>query len=258
MTILQVQTHGCGPDLLLLHGWAMHGGVFAPLIEVLADQFTVHAVDLPGHGYSRDCPLPLELAPVADTLAAQLPRAIVAGWSLGGLFALALAQRHPRQVRGLAMMAATPCFVQRADWPAGMPMSVFAQFGEELGRDWRGTIDRFLMLEAQGSAHLREELRFLRDAVYAHGQPHPRALAEGLALLEHTDLRKMLPTLSVPSRWLAGRRDRLVSPIAMEAAATLAGHAGVRVFPHAGHAPFLTEARAVADELTAFAADCAP
>lgn len=257
MSALHVQTCGRGPDLVLLHGWAMHGGIFAPLVEALAGAFTVHAVDLPGHGYSRDCGLALDIDVVADALAAQLPRALVAGWSLGGLFALALAQRHPAAVRGVAMLAATPCFVQRPDWPAGMPLAVFAQFGAELGRDWRGTVDRFLMLEAQGSAHLREELRFLRDAVYAHGEPHPRALAEGLALLEHGDLRAVLPTLAVPTRWLAGRRDRLVAPAAVQAAAALAGDAPVRIFPHAGHAPFLTEAADVAAELTAFAAECA-
>lgn len=258
MSALHVQSRGHGPDLLLVHGWAMHGGIFAPLVEALAVNFTVHAVDLPGHGYSRDCELPLEFDVVADALTAQFPRALVAGWSLGGLFALALAQRHPSNVRGVAMLAATPCFVQRGDWPAGMPLAVFEQFGRDLGADWRGTVDRFLMLEAQGSAHLREELRFLRDAVYAHGEPHPRALSEGLALLEHTDLRVLLPALPMPSTWLVGRRDKLVSPTAVQAAAQLAGGAPVQVFAHAGHAPFLTEPVAVAEALTAFAAHCPP
>ena len=263
MSALHVERTGQGPALLLLHGWAMHGGVFAPLVRALEAAFNVITVDLPGHGGSRDSDLPLALGPVADALAELIDdqpskRALVAGWSLGGLAATALAARHPDRVRGLAMLAASPRFVQGPDWPAGMDPRVFELFGEELGRDYRGTLDRFLMLEAQGSAHLREELRYLRDAVYARGEPAPRALQEGLGLLHDSDLRAALPGLAMPSLWIAGRRDRLVSPQAMQAAAALAPRSHFQQYDHAGHAPFLTEPGAVAEALTAFAADCAP
>jgi len=263
MSGLHVERSGQGPALLLVHGWAMHGGVFAPLARALGAHFELITVDLPGHGGSRDSALPLALDDVADALAALIDdqpskRALVAGWSLGGLVAMALAARHPDRVRGLAMLAASPRFVQAPDWPAGMDPRVFELFGEELGRDYRGTLDRFLMLEAQGSAHLREELRYLRDAVYARGEPAPRALQEGLGLLHDSDLRAALPGLAMPSLWIAGRRDRLVSPQAMQAAAASAPRSRFQQFDHAGHAPFLTEPAAVADALTAFAADCAP
>ena len=263
MSALHVESTGRGPALLLVHGWAMHGGVFAPLVRALEATFNVITVDLPGHGGSRDSALPLALDPVADALAALIDaqsskHALVVGWSLGGLVATALAARHPDRVRGLAMVAASPRFVQGPDWPAGMDPRVFELFGEELGRDYRGTLDRFLMLEAQGSAHLREELRYLRDAVYARGEPAPRALQEGLGLLHDSDLRTTLPGLAMPSLWIAGRRDRLVSPQAMHAAAALAPRSRFQQYDHAGHAPFLTEPKAVAEALTAFAADCAP
>ena len=268
MSALHLERIGQGPAVLLLHGWAMHGGIFAPLVERLAGHFTVLCVDLPGHGHSRDHALPLALDAVADALNAQLSaleperagasRPLVVGWSLGGLVATALAARHPARVRGLVMLAASPRFVQAPDWPAGMDPQVFERFGEELGRDYRGTLDRFLMLEAQGSAHLREELRFLRDAVYARGEPSSRALHEGLGLLHDADLRQRLPGLAMPSLWLAGRRDRLVSPAALQAAAALAPRSRLRVFEQAGHAPFLTEPQALADALIAFAADCPP
>jgi pimeloyl-[acyl-carrier protein] methyl ester esterase len=263
MSALQVERTGHGPALLLVHGWAMHGGVFAPLVRALEAAFNVITVDLPGHGGSRDSALPLALDPVADALAALIDaqpskHALVAGWSLGGLVATALAARHPGRVRGLGMLAASPRFVQGPDWPAGMDPRVFELFGEELGRDYRGTLDRFLMLEAQGSAHLREELRYLRDAVYARGEPAPRALQEGLGLLHDSDLRAVLPGLAMPSLWIAGRRDRLVSPKAMQAAAALAPRSHFQQLDHAGHAPFLTEPKAVAEALTAFAASCPP
>jgi pimeloyl-[acyl-carrier protein] methyl ester esterase len=57
----------------------------------------------------------------------------------------------------------------------------------------------------------------------------------------------------MPSLWIAGRRDRLVSPAAMRAAADLAPRATFVEVAGAGHAPFLTHAEAVASALDAFA-----
>jgi len=88
-------------------------------------------------------------------------------------------------------------------------------------------------------------------------EPDPEALRAGLALLDGSDQRRALSALRVPSLWLAGRRDRLVDPRAMRAAAALAPGADVVVVEHAGHAPFLTHADVVADALDRFAAAAA-
>ena len=249
---MHVHVEGAGPALVLLHGWAMHGGIFAPLAERLRAHFTLHLVDLPGHGRARDDATPLALDTLAGELARILPRALWCGWSLGGLVALRAAQGHPGSVRGLAMLAASPRFVRGDDWPAGMDPQVFEQFGADLGRDFAATLDRFLALEAHGSDHMREELRTLRHEVHALGDPAPRALAEGLAILHGADLRGGLAGLAMPSLWIAGRRDRLVSPTAMRAAASVAPRGAFVEVAGAGHAPFLTHADAVADALIDF------
>jgi pimeloyl-[acyl-carrier protein] methyl ester esterase len=249
---MHIETRGEGPDLVLLHGWAMHGGVFAALAERLAPRFRLHLVDLPGHGRSLHSPVPLELAAIADNLARRLPRALWLGWSLGGLVALQLAQAHPERARGLLMLCAPPRFVRAPDWPQGMATEVFRDFAQGLAQDYRATIDRFLVLEAQGSDHGQSELALLRAQVFAQGEPAPAALAQGLALLRDTDLRAGLPGLSVPSLWLAGRRDKLVSAQAMEQAARLAPGAGYRRFERAGHAPFLSHGDEVAAQVLDF------
>lgn len=250
---------GQGPALVLLHGWAMHSGLFAPLVAALQDDFELHLVDLPGHGRSREAGVPLALEAAVQAVAARVPeRAIWLGWSLGGLVALHAAATLPSRVRGLVMLAANPRFVRGEDWPAGMDEAVFRGFAGDLGRDYRSTIDRFLLLEAQGSDHVREEIQLLREEVFAYGQPAAEVLREGLRLLEGTDLRAALPGLAMPSLWLAGRRDRLVSPDAMQAAAALSPRARFHEVTRAGHAPFLTHAGEVADALRAFAADCPP
>ena len=51
MSELYVEWSGSGPPLVLLHGWAMHGGLLAPLVPALSARYRVAVVDLPGHGY---------------------------------------------------------------------------------------------------------------------------------------------------------------------------------------------------------------
>lgn len=252
---LHVEVHGSGPPLVLLHGWAMHGGVFAPLVARLRTHHALHVVDLPGHGRSRDSRVPLALEACVAAIAAQVPRAPWCGWSLGGLVALHAASTRPEAVPGLAVLCASPRFVRDEDasgWRHGMPAQVFRDFAEGLRGDYRGTLDRFLALEAFGSDDARAELRALRAELFARGEPSARALADGLQLLERSDLRPALSQLRAASLWLAGRRDRLVDPRAMRAAAELAPRATFACIEHAGHAPFLTHAGEVAGHLLAF------
>ena len=170
---MQVVVRGTGPALVMIHGWAMHGSVFEPLTTRLQAHFTLYLIDLPGHGRSRDSAVPFTLAAMAQAIAAQTPPAPWLGWSLGGLVALHAAQALPAAVRGLLMLAASPRFVRAPDWPSGMDDAVFAVFAGDLASDFYAAVDRFLMLEARGSEHLREEIRRLRASVFAQGEPTP-------------------------------------------------------------------------------------
>jgi pimeloyl-[acyl-carrier protein] methyl ester esterase len=254
---LHVEVVGSGPPLVLLHGWAMHGGVFAPLVARLRDVHTLHLVDLPGHGLSHDSAVPLALEPCVEAILAQVPVAPWCGWSLGGMFALHAASTRPHCVPRLALLCANASFVRHEDEPGeaahlGVSADIFRDFAQGLRHDYRGTLDRFVALEAFGSDHQGDELRTLRRDLFARGEPTAQALADGLQLLRSVDLRPMLPGLRVPSLWLAGRRDRLVPARAMRLAAEHAPAARFDVIEHAGHAPFLTHADAVAARLLDF------
>jgi pimeloyl-[acyl-carrier protein] methyl ester esterase len=247
---------GQGPDLVLVHGWAMHGGIFAPLIEHLQQRFTLHVVDLPGHGFSHDEAIDSDLSHVADVLAAEVPRAVWIGWSLGGVVALTAALRKPERVRGLVEMASSPRFLVAPDWP-GVDVKMFEQFEAELRDDYRTVVERFLALEALGSHDPRAELRDLRVRVFERGEPSLSALTTGMRWLETADLRAQLPHLTMRSLWIAGRRDRLVPPDAMRRAADLTAN-GRFVEVASGHAPFIGEAPAVAQAISDFVATLPP
>jgi pimeloyl-[acyl-carrier protein] methyl ester esterase len=248
---LHIEAVGEGPPLVLVHGWGLHGGVFAPLVDRLSDRYQLYLPDLPGHGHSRDDETPLTLQACVAEILARTPPAAWLGWSLGGLFALHAASVSP-QVRALALIAATPRFVRGQDWPHAVEPSVFEQFGRDLKQDYRGTLERFLALDTIGSEHARAELRTLKENLYARGEPAPQALQQGLALLEQSDLRATLPALSIPSLWISGHRDRLVSPTAMREAAAMAPNSRYLESAGGGHAPFLGHAEQVADEIRVF------
>lgn len=252
MTGLHIETHGTGPTpLVMIHGWAMHGGILAPLVDALADRFTMYVVDLPGHGYSRDSDIPLEPLACARAVAEATPPAIWLGWSMGGLVALVAALNLPEHVRAVVPMCSTPCFVRDENWPHGNDAAMVQKLAADLEADYRATVERFIALEAMGSADPRAEARRLKDEAFSRGEPDPRVLMEGLRLLEATDLRPRLHEIAPPSLWIAGRRDRIVHPDTMRWSAEAAGGRFEEV-AHAGHAPFIGHAAAVADVLTQF------
>lgn len=249
---MHIESSGAGADLVLLHGWAMHGGIFEPLACRLRERFRLHLVDLPGHGHSRDDATSLDPAMLAHALLQRLPRAIWIGWSFGGLVALHAALTASSRVRGIALLAASPCFVAAPDWPHGVPLDVFAQFDAGLRHDYRATIERFLALEALGSDDAQAELRALRTHVFERGEPALAALEQGLHVLETADLRTRLCELAIPNLWIAGRRDRLVPAAALRWSAQQS-KAGRFLEISSGHAPFISHAAQIADTIVAFA-----
>ncbi len=239
---LHIDKLGHGPlPMVLLHGWAMHGGVMQPLVDALAGQCTLYVVDLPGHGRSRSSAVPLQPRACAAAIAALTPPAIWLGWSLGGLIALTAALDLPQHVRALVMLCATPRFVRDASWPYGTNPAFVRQLATNLATDYHATIEHFLALEAMGSADPRAELRQLRALVFSRGEPDARVLKEGIDILERSDRRAALPDLRVPSVWISGHRDRLVPPQAMQWSASQSGGTSVDI-DKAGHAPFFSHA----------------
>lgn len=243
--MLHVDIQGDGPALVLLHGWGLHGGVFAPLQAQLRRHFTLYTVDLPGHGRSQQQPVPATLDGWAAAVLAQVPPALWVGWSLGGLVAQQAALQAPARLHGLVCLASSPCFVHKADWPHGIAADVLQGFIAHMQAHYADTVDRFLALDLINLPGGQQAAATLRDALLAVGHPSALGVEQGGRLLLGTDLRGQLPGLRVPSCWLAGQRDRLAAPAGMAAAATLAPLAQSLTVAGTGHAPFLGDTAAV-------------
>jgi pimeloyl-ACP methyl ester carboxylesterase len=96
---LAFDTYGSGPPLVLLHGTGSHRGMWDPVIETLARERRVIALDIPGFAGSAAEPFDPTPAGYTATLASWfaeqgLDRPHVAGNSMGGGIALELARRR--------------------------------------------------------------------------------------------------------------------------------------------------------------------
>ncbi|MBS4097252.1 MAG: pimeloyl-ACP methyl ester esterase BioH [Sulfuricella sp.] len=248
---LHVAVSGSGENLVLLHGWGMHGGIWDGVKPALDGHFRVHAVDLPGHGGSPACD-PYTSEAVAEAIAAVLPEsAILCGWSLGGMVALEMARRYPQKIARLVLMATTPCFAQREDWACAMDCGVLENFAAELENDYEGTLKRFLALQARGDETAKAVLRALRDNLFQRGRPAAAALRGGLAILRDADLRSRVAEIRQPALIVHGDRDQLTPLAAGEWLAQTLPTARLTVFHGAAHAPFLSHPEEFTQSLVA-------
>ncbi|MCB1776990.1 MAG: pimeloyl-ACP methyl ester esterase BioH [Candidatus Competibacteraceae bacterium] len=254
MSTLYTHTFGEGPDIVFVHGWGMHSGVWEDVAEDLMDHYRVTVLDLPGHGYSQDaCRAGSTLEDWAAAASAATPAAATwIGWSLGGLVAQQVAAMTPKKVSRLVLVNSTPCFVQRPDWPHGIALPVLQRFAEELREDYRAVLKRFIALEVHGSDRASAQLKQLKAMLFQHGDPDVSALEDGLAMLETRDLRPGLAKIAAPTLLLMGQRDQLVPADAGAAMLKQLPDARLRVFARAGHAPFFSHLPEFITELRAF------
>jgi pimeloyl-ACP methyl ester carboxylesterase len=110
--ILNASVSGEGKPLVLLHGLFGAARNLGVLSRALARQARVIALDLRNHGESPHgaaMDYPTLAADVAETLAAMgIARADVAGHSMGGKTAMALALARPEMVARLAVLDVAP------------------------------------------------------------------------------------------------------------------------------------------------------
>jgi pimeloyl-ACP methyl ester carboxylesterase len=100
---------GSGPTLVLLHTLRTQLDLFAKMVPELAKQFTVYALDYPGHGYSDIPKARYDAAFFAASVEGFLQKldlrdVTLAGVSIGGAIPLIIAARHnPRVTRVVAV-----------------------------------------------------------------------------------------------------------------------------------------------------------
>lgn len=258
---IYIETVGSGkPSLWLLHGWGLNGVVWDSVRNWLTPHFTLHIVDLPGHGYSREVSLTtLEAAAdlIADAIAQTTAQTIaqtdtptipqkigkaahILGWSLGGQIALAIAHRHPALVHDLILVGTTPCFISSEDWPYGKKTEVLDDFAKRLTDNYAATIRGFLALQTLNQPGARASVAALQAAMSQRGEPPVASLQAGLAMLRTNDTRGILKHIQHRTTVIQGDHDALTPPAAAKWMSQQLPNATYALMPHAAHAPFLS------------------
>lgn len=239
MLKLHFETIGQGPDIVMLHGWAIHSGIWQFSANRLAKEFRVTLIDLPGLGRSAILSDYTIENIIFQLLRIAPPSATWIGWSLGGLIATKFALLYPEKVQKLICVASSPCFVEAKKWP-GLEQSVLQNFNEKLQIDCEATLLQFIMLQFYGLTLNKEMIRWFNMILFLYGIPKLQTLAGGLNILQNTDLRIELASLQCPLLYMLGKLDVLIPAKIAKHLEKL--HTNIRtvIFPKASHALFLS------------------
>jgi pimeloyl-[acyl-carrier protein] methyl ester esterase len=251
MTKIHQSNFGTGKPLVLVHGWAMHSGIWRDFARQLAKNYKVTCVDLPGHGRSEKTDS-FTLEQISENLAnAVEERSYWLGWSLGATVVIDLAIRFPERVKGLILLAGNPCFTKTAQWP-GLSSEVLDIFAENLKEECQATLLRFLSLQVNGLPDAKAELESLKMAMFECDPPDKKTLQAGLELLKQTDLRPVLSRLNSPVSIILGARDTLVPVAVGRQLQVLLPESRLTIIDEAGHVPFLSHQQDLLTSISRF------
>jgi class 3 adenylate cyclase len=168
--------------------------------------------DKRGQGLSDRLGRPPTLEDSMDDLeavmeAAGCERPAIFGISEGGPMSMLFAATHPDQVSSLILYGTYARMSEAPDFPDGIPLAAFDEWGDRVKREWGGPVGIELWApSAEGDSNFeRWWSRLLR-----HGTS-PSGATALMNLYREIDVRAVLPTINVPALVLHREHDRLVA-----------------------------------------------
>lgn len=233
------EVSGHGPDLVLLHPFPAHHGIWKPIAEMLAERFRVITPDLRGLGQTPPGDGIVTMEKHANDLRqvcqdARVQKAVFAGNSIGGYILFEFWRRFRERVSGLILV----------DTKAGADTEDARKNRLAAAEDVlkRGTEP---FIDAQLSKLLGETTHRNRpDRVQQAKQMMMQASAAGIAavqrgMAERHDSTPTLTTIAVPTLVIVGEEDTLTPRTEMEKIHGSIQGSVMRCVPKAGHyAPF--------------------
>ncbi len=252
---LYIEVKGNGHNVVLLHGWGMHGGLWGRFNGLISNYCQTHTIDLPGFGYSKDIKNDFTLDALTEVVEEYVnnltsPVSLI-GWSLGGLITLNLLKRKNITLEKVVFVATTPSFTKKSGWDTAMEQSVFNDFSNDLKEDYKKTLKRFLSLQTRGSDLAREALRELNNKLNERGEPNIKALENGLKILSETDLRSESKN-KIPAMIILGEKDTLVPLSVKNKFEKMFPNIEQLILEKTGHAPFISNPELCAEKIKNF------
>jgi 2-succinyl-6-hydroxy-2,4-cyclohexadiene-1-carboxylate synthase len=224
-------------DLLLLHGFTQTGASWDGVVRALPGRYRAFAPDLGTGPWEAELDRLETLAPASCALA---------GYSMGGRLALALALRRPERVRALVLVSAAPGLADageraaRLAADAALAERIEAVGVEAFAREWAA--QPLFADQPAPVAALAHEDRLRRSA--AEHAAQLRGLGTGVM----PPLWDRLGELALPVALVVGERDAKFRAIADRMARRLP-QGEIVVVEGAGHAVALEAPEAVAEAI---------
>lgn len=261
-----------GEPAVLIHGLGASGHNWFPFIGLMSDQLDMTAPDLPGFGRSLP-PSDQDHSPknfaeiMAEVIEKTYPGQSVhlLGNSLGGAIAVQIAARHPKLVKSMTLVSpALPTLYPDLS-AAPVVLSALPKFGEKLMQRYfelppaeraNNTIQNTFADRSNAPENWHEAIT--RELAERDLQPHQ--LSSLLATLRSLlatffDRSEQAPwnlvkSISAPSLFMYGGKDKLVHPRAAKKVPYFAPKAQVRVLAETGHVAHIEHTTWVAEEFS--------
>ncbi|HEX2762291.1 MAG TPA: alpha/beta hydrolase [Allosphingosinicella sp.] len=231
---------GRGRPLVFLHGLMAHSGFFERQ-RSLADDFRLIAIDLRGHGESRDALGGRSIARLADDVAEisaalDLADAVGVGWSLGAtiLWRL-LAGPAGRRFAGAVVVDMTPRVLNAEGWSLGLSRELCEARTAAIRDDFQA------FAAGAGGAIFASPGPEADWAAEQFAANDPRAIGALWESLVEEDARDALPAIRQPTLIVRGAHSHLYGASTADYLAGALPTASAVEFAGSGHAPHLEE-----------------
>jgi len=233
--------HTTRPPLILIHGAGGFHLSWPPHIRRLHER-TVYALDLNGHGKSFGNGRTTVDEHMRDVInfmdALGLQSTCLAGHSLGGAIAIAMAVLHPQRVDGLVLVSTgAKLRVAQALLDAASQTETFLQAVE-------------MVIENSFSIHV--DLRVKELTKQRMLLTHPQALHADLLACHSFNMLSSLPDISAPTLILCGSEDAMTPPKYSQTLRDQIPGARLELLPNAGHMLMLEKPDAVRELMEGF------
>jgi pimeloyl-ACP methyl ester carboxylesterase len=236
------------PTLVLVHGYPFDHSMWDLVISMLGDKVHVIAPDLRGFGGPQAGDAEPSIDLLADDIARALddeniPRAVVAGMSMGGYVALSFAEHCKARLSGLGLInTQVLADTEEARTARRAMIQTVQEEGPEVAA--KSAIQK---LFAPANSQQPELLRFPLEAAKKAGVEGISWALEAMA--RRPDRSDLLRSLQVPVLVVHGEEDRFIPSERARSMAALNPQASYLEIPNAGHCTPLEAPQPVATAL---------
>ena len=246
---------GQGPAIVLLHGFLESKAIWDDFKDILQKDFTVVAIDLPGHGESgmiaETHSMQLMGQVVKAVLTAEnIEHALVVGHSMGGYVALQFAVENQGQVTGLVL------FHSHANADSDVTKEIRRRTIAVVQQNKGSFIKHFIpdLFDQKHLANYKREIQKLQDMA---DSMVPEAIIAAISGMRDrpSQLQYLLLT-KTPILFIAGKQDSRMPYNQIIEQAVIPSHSEILLLDNVGHMGYIEAPAITLNALKHFAIRC--